>query len=313
VADVELEFRAMADRVRMRVCDPGPDAVEALRAARAVVERIARTCTRFDPDSDLQRANRAARDRADVDPVCAAAIAAAHEAYLRTDGLFDPRVDVAALGYAASWTGSTAASSLAPVSVVRRPDRWTPVLGPDHVVVGPAPLDLGGIGKGLAVAAAADLLAPHGSAVLVEAGGDLQALGGGPDGTGWLVGVEDPHGHPGADAGAGPLAVLRVTDGGCATSSTRVRRWTRAGEQVHHVVDPRTGRSARGGLAAVTVLDADAAQAEVWAKALLVAGAAAPALVARHGLAALWVTDGGTVHTSPAIRPHLVWEATRAA
>ena len=65
-----------------------------------------------------------------------------------------------------------------------------------------------------------------------------------------------------------------MTDAACATSSVRVRRWRRGGEQVHHLIDPRSGRSADGGLAAVTVVAADPAWAEVWSKSLFVAGAA---------------------------------------
>jgi thiamine biosynthesis lipoprotein len=279
-----------------------------MAAARAYVERVAATCTRFDQGSDLMRANRSGHEVVAVDPVCAEAIARAHSAHLMTGGLFDPRVDLTTLGYARSWQGSTAASSLAPVGAVRRPGGWHPHLEHDRVSVGPDPLDLGGIGKGFAVAGAARILAGHGRSVLVEAGGDLQVVGTGPDGAGWLVGVEDPHGGP------DPVAVLRLSDTGCATSSTRVRRWTRAGAPLHHVVDPRTGTSANGGLAAVTVVHPDAATAEVWAKSLLVAGAAAaPELAARHRLAALWVRDDGARGRTRETDHLVVWEADRAA
>lgn len=66
--------------------------------------------------------------------------------------------------------------------------------------------------------------------------------------------VQDPLG------GSEPVAVLEVTDIGCATSSLRKRTWQVDGRQAHHLVDPRTGISADTGLRSVTVLDSDPAR-----------------------------------------------------
>jgi thiamine biosynthesis lipoprotein len=174
------------------------------------------------------------------------------------------------------------------------------------VRLGAAPVDLGGIGKGLAMRWAAGELAGAGTSVLVEAGGDLQAAGDGPDGTGWRISVEDPRG------GAEPVAVLTIADLGCATSSVRLRSWTVDGRPVHHLVDPRTGRPADSGLLSVTVLGPDVARAEVWSKALFVAGRGRVRQIAdEHGLAALLVDSDGVVGVSRAMRPHVTWQADR--
>ena len=90
-----------------------------------------------------------------------------------------------------------------------------------------------------------------------------------------------------------PLAVVALRDGAIATSSIRRQRWTTDGGERHHLVDPRTGEPADGGLLAVTVAAADPAWAEVWSKALFVAGRAAiPGEARAHGLAAWWVEQG---------------------
>ena len=170
--------------------------------------------------------------------------------------------------------------------------------------LGPAPVDLGGIGKGLAVRWAAQALAGAGRATLVDAGGDLQAGGPGPDGAGWLVAVEDPRG------GTEPVAVLRLVDQGCATSSVRLRHWSVDGRPVHHLVDPRTGEPADGGLLAVTVVGPDVARAEVWSKALFVAGRGNVRRIAdERGIAALLVDTDGGIGVSRAMRPYLTWQA----
>jgi thiamine biosynthesis lipoprotein ApbE len=58
------------------------------------------------------------------------------------------------------------------------------------------------------------------------------------------------------------------------------------------------------------VLSHDTATAEVWTKALLVAGAAdAPVIAAEHELAALWVDDDRRLHLTPAAVAHVLWLA----
>ena len=107
------------------------------------------------------------------------------------------------------------------------------------------------------------------------------------------------------------MAVLSLHDAACATSSTRIRKWTVAGKEVHHLIDPRTGVSASSGLAAVTVIADDAATAEVWSKVLFVTGRGhIRATADREGLAALWIDHDGVVGTSRAMKAHVVWAAT---
>lgn len=168
-----------------------------------------------------------------------------------------------------------------------------------------SPIDLGGIGKGFAVRRAARALAGAGSAVLVDAGGDEWLGGDGPEGDGWKVGVEDPHG------GVDPVLVLSLSDRACATSSIRRRRWAAPdGTPVHHLVDPRTGRPGGPGLAAVTVVHRDPVWAEVWSKTLFLAGAVEVEAQAHvRELAAAWVTDTGEVRVSVAMEPYVVWRA----
>ena len=97
--------------------------------------------------------------------------------------------------------------------------------------------------------------------------------------------------------------------GSCATSSTVRRHWLQDGEVRHHLIDPRTGRPAAGGLRSVTVVADSTVTAEVWSKSLLIAGAGVIEGVCRmRDLAAYWVdADGCTAH-SPALKRHLVWE-----
>ncbi len=310
--DARHTFRAMATDVTMWITEPSGDPTGPLGRARDVFARVETACTRFDPDSPLMRANAAPRHWHVVPDELFQAVREADLAYRRTSGRFDPRV----LAVLRAW-GYDTSLPVAPgpgrVARVARPARvpgrraWRPGLDPARSAVrlGPDPIDLGGIGKGLAVRWAARELIGAGRASLVEAGGDLYATGTGPDGTGWRVAVEDPRG------GTDPVAVLTLTDRACATSSVRVRRWRVAGRDVHHLIDPRTGRTAGPGLPAVTVVAADPATAEVWSKSLFVAGRTRiRAEATGRGLAALWVDQAGRLGTSPAMAPYLTWQAT---
>lgn len=317
-SDLRVGFRSMASDIRLWVLDPSDVAPAAIEAAREVVERVAASCTRFDADSALMRANAAGRRWEVVPQETYDAISEAHAAHLLTDGLFDPRVlrVLTAYGYDMSLPFETRSLTLPEASVDPprrrglRDRRWRPGLDPKRraVRVGREPIDLGGIGKGLAVRWAGQQLADAGRAVLVEAGGDVLALGGGPDLDGWMVAVEDPSG------GVEPAAVLRLTDLAAATSSIRVRSWTAGDTPVHHLIDPRTGRSSTADLRSVTVVGPDPAIAEVWSKTLFLSGRSGIRAAAdSRELAALWVEESGRVGVSKAMRPYVAWQVSRVA
>ena len=188
-------------------------------------------------------------------------------------GRFDPRVfgDLVRLGYDRSFALTPRDAQPATSSPGPRPcGPWRPRFRGGRrpmVEVGPHPVDLGGIGKGLALRWASERLADQVHEHLIAAGGDIVCRGAGPAGDGWRVSVEDLR------DGDTPLAVLALTDQACATSSVRVRRWRCGGRPVHHLVDPRSGRPGGAGLLAVTVVAPDPADAEVTSKTLFLHGA----------------------------------------
>jgi thiamine biosynthesis lipoprotein len=102
-------------------------------------------------------------------------------------------------------------------------------------------VDLGGIAKGHAVDRAASLLAAAGIAQgSVSAGGDSRILGD-RRGQPWIVGVAHPR-DPDA------LAVrLPLVDTAVSTSGDYERYFLEGDTRVHHILDPSSGRSARGG------------------------------------------------------------------
>jgi thiamine biosynthesis lipoprotein len=316
-APATFEARALGSHLRLTVRGAEGGAAEAAwGAVRAELDAVDRSLSRFRADSELTRLNRLAGSGrvVRVSWRLRRALVLADRAARLTEGRFDASV----LGSLERFGEHGAPlDGRAPDGAPDRPgvgdgrgpgDR----IGPASLVHVPlVPVDLGGIGKGLALRWARDRALrrlPAGAGVLLDAGGDLVAGGAAPPG-GWAVGVEDPA-APDPLAGD-PLVVVAVTAGAIATSSVRVRHWLGPdGTPVHHLVDPRTGEPARTGLIAVTVAGPDPAWAEVWTKALFLAGRTGIAPEARaRGLAAWWIDDRGGLGMTPEARLRSAWVA----
>lgn len=304
--------RAMGSPLALTVVGLGSGAARrAWEMVAADIEQTEASISRWRAESGLSRLNSSAGSGrwAAVDRRLFTLLAASSRAQRLSGGRFDARVisRLEALGEQAGVPLPPAPNSVGDDSpwMVPGDQRRTLQL---HV-----PVDSGGIGKGLALRWAlaalrrADLL---GHGVLLEAGGDLVASGEAPGAGPWQIGIENP-----ADSDA-PLAVISVSGGAVATSSTAVRRWTTSdGRAVHHLIDPSTGEPGGDGLVAVTVAAADPAWAEVWSKTLFLAGSRLIGDEARRrGLAAWWVEADGSLHLTPAARPRTAWtSADRAA
>jgi thiamine biosynthesis lipoprotein len=135
-------------------------------------------------------------------------------------------------------------------------------------------VDLGATAKGLGAdwAARAAMSASGAGGVVVSLGGDVALDGDSPDG-GWPVLIADDHRQP---ASAPCTQVVRMDRGGLATSSIACRQWRRAGQALHHIIDPRTGQPAAGPWRTVSVAAATCADANAASTAAIICGEAAP-------------------------------------
>ncbi|MCZ7569723.1 MAG: FAD:protein FMN transferase [Ardenticatenaceae bacterium] len=309
-------FRAMGTEVTLMVAAPHLPAgtvAELLHQAEALFAEYERVMSRFRPESELSRVNRRAGAWVRVSPLLFEVIRLACRAAGHTAGRFDPTLGLtlSALGYDRSFELLADEGEAAP-EVPARPATWATIeLDARRRAVrlprGVA-LDLGGIAKGYTADAVARFLRRHGPA-LVDAGGDICALGRPPGEPAWRIGVASPF-EPEQD-----LARLQLSDAACATSTTVKRRWQRAGRHYHHILDPRTNRPAESDLVSVTVVAPTAAAAEVHAKVALVLGrdAAAAAFATRPDLAAILVTTGGEALMTPTMERWLARAPGEAA
>lgn len=281
-------FSSMGTVVTLEVVghDDSPDARDAavVRAAAWFTE-IQRSCSRFDPDSELSRLTARAGEAVPVSDVLFEAIAFAVAVAAASDGAFDPTVGhrMERLGFDRDFRTGVPMRHDAP------PDpgaTWRDVLvdASNRTVTlhRPLVLDLGAVAKGLAIDLAARELAPFGDFV-VDAGGDLYCGGHNAAGAPWSVGIRHPRDPDRM------LRTLAVSDCAVCTSGDYERRSPRD-PAVHHLLDPRTG-DAVSTLASVTVLAPLAMPADALATAAFVLGAeAGPSFLESQGVEGLLVT-----------------------
>lgn len=277
------QFRAMGTEIELVLDAPASaGAFAAIAEAEQELRRLERLLTRFEPESELSRLNR--RGAMVVGPELLELVELSLAARERTGGRFDPTVHDAlvAAGYDRTFD-LVEASGDSPVGVAGRCAGGVSIDASASVVAlePGVRLDLGGIAKGYAADRAAAMLTRVGPC-LVDAGGDI-AVRGRP----WAVGVETSDG----------TLTLELAEGGIATSGRDRRRWTRGGRERHHLIDPTTARPADGDLLRVTVVSSSAAEAEVLAKMLFLAGSSKAVEEANHEAipAALVTRDGRTL------------------
>jgi thiamine biosynthesis lipoprotein len=267
-------FSAMGTTIELLV--ETDDAEREFEAAVAEFERLEQVMSRFRPTSELSQLNNdgvieASQDLAEV-------VELALAARERTSGQFDPTVHDALLG--AGYDRTFAEIDQEAPAAAARCGGGVTIEGRRIVLEPGYRLDFGGIGKGFAAERVAQLLALAGPC-LVSAGGDVAVRGVPAQGT-WPIAIDE-------------TLTVGLLSGGLATSGRDRRRWRRDGADLHHLIDPATGRPAVTDILRVTAVGSDAVDAEVLAKTLFLGGSG-PAIAS--GVPAVLVTgDGRTIRT----------------
>ncbi|HXH05553.1 MAG TPA: FAD:protein FMN transferase [Vicinamibacterales bacterium] len=270
---VRVYRRIMA--CRFEVVLPAEEArhLEAARRALDEADRLEAQLSLFRPESDLAHVNREAH----LHPVEAGAalfdlLVRSRDLHAATEGAFD----VTSTPLSRCW-GFLARAGRKPSDEEIAEARAR--VGLERVTLDAArravrfdrpgiELNLGSIGKGYAVDRMAGILRAAGiRRALISAGrSSMLALGGG-----WPIDIRSPL----ADR---PIARLHLSDAALGTSGPGRQFVEIEGVRYGHVIDPRSGRPARGILSASVICDA-ATDADALSTAFLVGG---PDLAARY-------------------------------
>jgi thiamine biosynthesis lipoprotein len=267
---IALAVEAMATRFELVL--PGDDAVRLRAAGEAALREIEAAealLSRFRPTSPIAWINaRAGAEPGRVDPRVVRLLEQAREVSALTHGAFDPTVGplLRAWGFAAG--GGR-------LPEPRAVERALALVGMDRVELDlrastvrlPVPgmeLDLGAIGKGWALDAAAEALATQGvTSALIHGGTSSVHVLGRPEGAGhWRVGWSVP-----GEAAPRPIDV----EAAFSVSAPHGRSFEAGGQRYGHVLDPRSGRPASGVLSAA-VTGPRSSVCDALSTALLVLG-----------------------------------------
>ncbi len=269
-----------------------PDA-ELTHRGVSIVGELEQLWSRFRHDSEVSELNRSTGRLSVVSPLTFELLERAEQARAATNGAFNPLLldQLVAHGYDRTWDDVARTAAASEVATWPGSEHPIELFADVHGVRLPegARFDPGGIGKGLAgdlVAAA--LLADGATSVQVELGGDVRVAGTPWAGDRWRVTVDD------SDHGVVDAAVVSLDGGGVATSSVARRRWRRGDADMHHLIDPVTGRPAATDLDAVTAIASTLWWAEVVAKVALIAGSRrARSVFHRYDISGIMIPSSG--------------------
>jgi thiamine biosynthesis lipoprotein len=225
----------------------------AIDAAIAELRQVDGTMTRFNGSSEVGLANlKAGSEPVRVSRSTALVLEEALRWAEASDGAFDPCLGRAMafwdVGVWAEPPPADQVRGLAGRRLYRSLELGELAGGPAVLIGDPeAAIDLGGIAKGYGVGIYNGL---------VNAGGDLYALGVSEDGDPWKVGIRHP------DDPDGLVGTVEVSDRAVATSGDYIQYFQYAGRRYHHMLDPTTGEPRRAAMRSVTVMADDCISAD---------------------------------------------------
>ncbi len=283
---VRLARHAMATRFEWVLWGQTPERLRAAgEEALDEVDSLESALSRYRGSSDIARVNaEAGVGPVRVSPSTFRLLERARFLSEVTDGAFD--ITVGALLRAWGFVGGTGTRpSPEAVRQARDASGWHRVRLDDSAfsVTFDHPgveLDLGALGKGYALDRALDLLTEAGVPHALLHGGTSSILTRGlaPDGRAWRVGLPGPqHSEPGTTDSVALSGASSVThsvelyDESLSVSAVWGKSFTEGGQELGHVLDPRTGEPVRRARCAA-VVGPEAAVSDALSTALLVLG-----------------------------------------
>lgn len=157
-------------------------------------------------------------------------------------------------------------------------------------------LDLGAVGKGVALSRLAQLLEEQQGVdgAVISLGGSILTWGSKPDGSQWKVGIIDP-----ADTSS-QVGILSLEGQWCVSTSGDYERYVEFdGVRYHHILDPATGAPGESGVRGVTILSKEGMMGDGLSTACFLLGPQkGMELASAYGAEVLFVMEDGEIMMS---------------
>ena len=272
------QFKAMASPCEILLeVKKKAEARQLLHLAAEEAARIEHKFSRYRADNIIYQINHADDAPVEVDTETAALLDYAQQCYRLSDGIFD--ITSGVLREVWHFDGSANVPTVEAVNALLPRIGWDKIDWQQPTIRLPRgmEIDLGGIGKEYAVDRTAQLLQQQTDAsLLINYGGDLVVTGARRNGTGWLVGVEDPqHAVNVSHQKPETQTQYELLRGGIATSGDARRYLLKDGIRYSHILDPRTGWPVSDAPHSVTVVAGTCTEAGILSTLAMLHGAAA--------------------------------------
>lgn len=265
----------------------------AIDAVLAEMRRVDKDMSTYKPDSEVSIVNaQAAKAPVKISQELFDLLTQALEYSRITEGAFD--ITYASVGYLYDFRNRVKPDEA-------QIEKALPGINYRHVLLDPKTrsvkfaqpgvrIDLGGIGKGHAVDQGIRILQARGiSHALVTAGGDSRIIGD-RFGQPWVVGIRHP------DRKEEVIARIPLEDSALSTSGDYERYFDENGVRYHHIIDPKSGQSARK-VRSATIIGPTATRTDGLSKTAFVLGAERAIEIYNRleGIDAIVVTPDGRV------------------
>lgn len=160
-------------------------------------------------------------------------------------------------------------------------------------------IDLGGIIKGYAVDKVVEVLHQNGiRSGIVSVGGEIRSLGKKPDGTSWVVGVQNPR-QKGSDDEV--IATVELSDKALSTSGDYNNYFEKDGVRYHHLLDPKTGYPSRQ-CGSTTIVADDNTTSDGFAKLFILGPEKSLVIAKKLGFDVLFIDCHGGIVMSEGLK-----------
>lgn len=166
-------------------------------------------------------------------------------------------------------------------------------------------LDLGAVGKGIACDRICKILeaSPEVTGAVISVGGSVVTYGEKPDGTSWIVGIQNPRVTDGTGNYVGKLKLSG--NWFVSTSGDYERYVEKDGIRYHHIMNPMTGYPAKSDVVSVTILSKEGILSDALSTACFVLGKEEGfALAKRYGAEILTVDENGKIDMSEGMKQY---------
>ena len=278
--------------VRIKIYERNP--IKARRAIKLIIdefERIDKIAV-----NDIKGEN--------IDTTQMHIIKASLEISKKTDGAFDPTVDV----ILKKWNyfkEPTKPEQRVLDSMLLLVDYKKVIINNDSLLLEPGmSLTLGGSAKGYALNRVKAILKKNGiSSGLVEAGGDIVLVGKKKNKENWIIGVRDPREQNGI------IGICKLSNCYIATSGDYERYFFLDGIRYHHIINPTNGYPARE-MQSVTVIGKDGLVVDALSTSIFAMGMKrAEDFIKKYNIEAVIVDSSAKIHNfTHMFTPEELWK-----